>query len=79
MVRQDSTTKERSLPKTKLGPKAVPVKNKSSDRDAISPTAARGIEVKRNISKRSRASSVPQRKIDLDKELLSWKFAEEEK
>ena len=78
VVRQDSTTKERSLPKTKLGPKAVPVKNKSSDRDAISPTAARGIEVKRNISKRSQASSVPQRKIDLDKELLSWKFAEED-
>ena len=81
VVRQDSTTKERSLPKTKLGPKAVPLnnKNKSSDRDVISPTAARGIEVKRNISKRSQASSVPQRKIDLDKELLSWKFAEEEK
>ena len=80
-VRQDSTTKERSLPKTKLGPKTVsaPDKNKSSGKEVISPTAARGIEVKRNISKRSQASSVPQRKIDLDKELQSWIFEEDEK
>ena len=44
----------------------------------ISPLAARGIEIKRNIAKRSQASSVPQKEINIDKELESWKFDEEE-
>ena len=79
VVRQDSTNKVRTLPTTQLGPKSVSSihgKNKSA-KDPISPTAARGVEVKRNESKRKRSSSVPQKELDLDKELMSWKFEEE--
>ena len=78
VVRQDSTTRIRKLPETKLGPKAVgkSPENSISQKKVISPLAARGVEIKRNVSKRSQASSVPQRKIDLDKELQSWKFEE---
>ena len=53
-------------------------KEHDSRKEAISPVAARGIKVQRNVSKRSQASSVPQRKLDLDKELDSWKFEEED-
>ena len=77
VVRQDSTKKSHVLPKTRLGPKTVSKKRSKSGKDVISPLAARGIEIKRNVSKRSQASSVPQKEIDLDKELESWKYEEE--
>ena len=79
VVRQDSATKVRKLPRTQLGPKSVSSihSKKKSAKDPISPTAARGVEVKRNESKRKRSSSVPQKELDLDKELMSWKFKEE--
>jgi hypothetical protein len=79
MVRQDSITKVRNLPATQLGPKSVSSihEKKISVKDPISPTAARGVEVKRNESKRVRSSSVPQKELDIDKELQSWKFEEE--
>ena len=44
----------------------------------VSPLAARGIEIKRNLANRRQASSVPQREVDIDKELESWKKKEEE-
>jgi len=77
-ARQDSAKKSRNLPKTKLGPKAIGGKKSDSQGKVISPLAARGIEIKRNIAKRSQASSVPQKDIDIDKELESWKYSEEE-
>ena len=79
VVRQDSTNKVRTLPSTQLGPKSVSSIHgkKKSAKDPISPTAARGVEVKRNESNRKRSSSVPQKELDLDKELMSWKFKEE--
>ena len=77
-ARQDSAKKSRTLPKTKLGPKAIGKKKTKSQGKVISPLAARGIEIKRNIAKRSQASSVPQKEINVDKELESWKFDEEE-
>tara|TARA_B100000700_G_scaffold272649_1_gene316402 strand:+ start:1519 stop:3204 length:1686 start_codon:yes stop_codon:yes gene_type:complete len=78
VVRQDSAKKTHALPRTKLGPKTVTKKKSGSHKNVISPLAARGVEVKRNVSKRSQASSVPQKEIDIDKELESWKFDEEE-
>jgi hypothetical protein len=79
VVRQDSTNKVRTLPSTQLGPKSVSSIHgkKKSAKDPISPTAARGVEVKRNESNRKRSSSVPQKELDIDKELMSWKFEEE--
>ena len=77
-VRQDSAKRAYSLPKTELGPKqATKVKSKPQA-NPISPLAARGVEIKRNIAKRSQASSLPQKEIDIDKELDSWKYNEEE-
>ena len=77
-ARQDSAKKSRNLPETKLGPKAVGGKKAGSKGKVVSPLAARGVEIKRNIAKRSQASSVPQKELDIDKELESWKFNEEE-
>ena len=77
-ARQDSTKKNRSLPATKLGPKSVHDNAKKEHVKVISPLAARGVEVKRNLANRRQASSVPQREIDLDKELESWKKKEED-
>lgn len=80
VVRQDSTKRISILPDTKPGLKTIDAaaKNKVGRTAVISPVAARGIEVQRNIAERSQASSVPQRKIDLVKELLSWSSKEEE-
>ena len=80
VVRQDSTKRISILPDIKTGPNSInaAAKNKVIRTAVISPVAARGIEVKRNIAERSQASSVPQRKIDLEKELLSWSSKEEE-
>jgi len=78
-ARQDSAKKSRNLPETKLGPKAIGGKKAETQGKVVSPLAARGIEIKRNVAKRSQASSVPQKEIDIDKELESWKFSEEEK
>ncbi len=80
VVRQDSAKRISVLPKSKTGPNSLDAaaKNEVSRKAVISPVAARGVEVQRNISNRSQASSVPQRKIDLEKELLSWKSQEEE-
>ena len=39
----------------------------------LSPVAARGVEVTKNLANRSQASSRPQKKMDLDKRLKSWK------
>ena len=80
VVRQDSTTRISILPDTKPGLKSIDAaaKNRVSRAAVISPVAARGIKVQRNIAERSQASSVPQRKIDLEKELLSWSSKEEE-
>jgi len=80
VVRQDSTKRISILPDTKPGPNSLDAaaKNNVIRTEVISPVAARGVEVKRNIAERSQASSVPQRKIDLTKELLSWSSKEEE-
>lgn len=76
-VRQEVTQRVSKLPDTKLAPKIdAAAKEHDTRKEAISPVAARGIKVQRNVSKRSQASSVPQRKIDLEKELDSWKFKE---
>ena len=79
VVRQDSTKRISILPDTKPGLKSIDAaaKNKVSRTAVISPVAARGIEVQRNIAERSQASSLPQKKIDLEKELLSWSSKEE--
>lgn len=77
-ARQDSTKKNRSLPKTKLGPKSVHANEKKEHSKVVSPLAARGIEIKRNLANRRQAASVPQRDIDVDKELESWKKKEED-
>jgi hypothetical protein len=80
VVRQGSTKRIGILPDTKSELKTIDAaaKNNVSKTTVISPVAARGIEVQRNIAERSQASSVPQRKIDLEKELLSWSSKEEE-
>ena len=80
VIRQEGTQRKSKLPDTKLAPKMIDAAAKEHDsrKEAISPVAARGIKVQRNVSKRSQASSVPQRKLDLDKELDSWKFEEED-
>ena len=77
-VRQDSAKRAYNLPKTELGPKPVTKANSKPHANPISPLAARGVEIKRNIAKRSQASSLPQKEIDIDKELDSWKYNEEE-
>lgn len=77
-IRQDSSQKEHSLPETKLGPKTVERKKSVSAKNVISPLAARGVEIKRNLANRRQASSVPQKEIDVDKELESWKKVEED-
>ena len=77
-ARQDSTKKNRSLPKTKLGPKSVHANEKKEHSKVVSPLAARGVEIKRNLANRRQAASVPQRDIDVDKELESWKKKEED-
>ena len=77
-IRQDSSQKEHSLPETKLGPKTVERKKSVIAKNVISPLAARGVEIKRNLANRRQASSVPQKEIDVDKELESWKKVEED-
>ena len=77
-VRQDSGKKNPKLPATKLGPKPVRRIEKKTHKKVVSPLAARGIEIKRNLANRRQASSVPQKEIDIDKELESWKNTEEE-
>ena len=77
-VRQDSAKRAYSLPKTELGPKQATKFKSKPQANPISPLAARGVEIKRNIAKRSQASSLPQKEIDIDKELDSWKYNEEE-
>ena len=53
--------------------KASMLKGDTSEKQVLSPVAARGIEVKKNVNNRSQASSRPQRKLDLDGRLRSWK------
>ena len=77
-VRQDSAKRAYNLPKTELGPKQATKAKSKPQSNPISPLAARGVEIKRNIAKRSQASSLPQKEIDIDKELNSWKYNEEE-
>ena len=77
-AKQEAAKRMHKLPQTKLGPKSVSKSKSNSRKDAISPLAARGVEIKRNIGKRSQASSLPQREIDIDKELDSWKAEEED-
>jgi hypothetical protein len=78
VVKQEATQRNSQLPQTKLGPKLAAATKTTNSKKVISPVAARGIEVKRNLKNRSQASSLPQRKIDLDKELMSWKNKNEE-
>ena len=77
-VRQDPSKKKHTLPATKLGPKPARRTKAKANAKVVSPLAARGIEIKRNLANRRQASSVPQREIDIDKELESWKKKEEE-
>ena len=77
-VRQDPSKKNHTLPATKLGPKPARRTKAKANAKVVSPLAARGIEIKRNLANRRQASSVPQREIDIDKELESWKKKEEE-
>lgn len=77
-VRQDPSKKNHTLPATKLGPKPARRTKAKTNAKVVSPLAARGIEIKRNLANRRQASSVPQREIDIDKELESWKKKEEE-
>ena len=77
-VRQDPSKKNHTLPATKLGPKPAQRTKAKANAKVVSPLAARGIEIKRNLANRKQASSVPQREIDIDKELESWKKKEEE-
>ena len=77
-VRQDPSQKKHKLPATKLGPKTAHRVKRKPHKKVVSPLAARGIEIKRNLTNKRQASSVPQREIDIDKELESWKMSEEE-
>ncbi|MGB1990599.1 MAG: DUF835 domain-containing protein [Candidatus Poseidoniaceae archaeon] len=77
-VRQNPSKKKHTLPATKLGPKPAQRTKAKPNAKVVSPLAARGIEIKRNLANRRQASSVPQREIDIDKELESWKKKEEE-
>ena len=76
-ARQESAKRTHKLPQTKLGPKSVTKSKSNNQKDVISPLAARGVEIKRNKAKRSQASSLPQKKIDIDKELDSWKMEDD--
>ena len=76
--RQDASKKNHTLPPTKLGPKPAQRTKAKANAKVVSPLAARGIEIKRNLANRRQASSVAQREIDVDKELESWKKKEEE-
>ena len=74
VVKQKSSTKDLDLPKPKPSSKTINlVKGETSEKQVLSPVAARGIEVKKNVNNRSQASSRPQRKLDLDGRLRSWK------
>ena len=77
-ARQAPSQKNHTLPATKLGPKPARRTKAKTNAKVVSPLAARGIEIKRNLANRRQASSVPQREIDIDKELESWKKKEEE-
>ena len=77
-VRQDPSQKKHKLPATKLGPKTAHRVKRKPHKKVVSPLAARGVEIKRNLTNKRQASSVPQREIDIDKELESWKMSEEE-
>ena len=74
VVKQKSSTKDLDLPKPEPSSKTINlVKDETSEKQVLSPVAARGIEVKKNVNNRSQASSRPQRKLDLDGRLRSWK------
>jgi len=77
-VRQEHTKKNHNLPATKLGPKPAQRTKAKANAKVVSPLAARGIQIERNLANRRQASSVPQREIDIDKELESWKQKEED-
>ena len=80
VVRLNSAKQIGTIPGSERGAQSIDAaaKNEVTRTAAISPVAARGIEVQRNVAKRSQASSVPQRKLDLEKELLSWSSKEED-
>jgi hypothetical protein len=80
VVRLNSTKQIGIIPETERRAKSLDAaaKNNITRKSAISPVAARGIQIQRNVAKRSQASSVPQRKLDLEKELLSWSSKEDE-
>ena len=77
-MRQDSAKRAYNFPKTQLGPKQITAAKQKSTAKPISPLAARGVEIKRDITKRRQSSRVPQKEINIDKELNSWKFDLEE-
>lgn len=73
VIKQKSSTKDLDLPNIEPKSKTIDLaKREITGQNVLSPVAARGIEVKKNLSNRSQASSRPQRKIDLDKRLKSW-------
>lgn len=73
VVKQKSSTRDLDLPTLNSDSKTINLTKKDvSGQNVLSPVAARGIEVKKNLTNRSQASSRPQRKIDLDKRLKSW-------
>ena len=74
VVKQKSSTKDLDLPKPEPSSKTINLaKDETSEKQVLSPVAARGIEIKKNVTNRSQASSRPQRKLDLDGRLRSWK------
>ncbi len=72
VVKQKSATKDLDLPTAKSSQKTIKLANDSNTTSALSPVAARGIEIKKNLTNRSQASSRPQRKLNLDKKLKGW-------
>jgi hypothetical protein len=77
-IRQPAFNRSPSLPETSDAPKPLEAAATRKEGKAIaSPLDARGIEIELNTSNRSQSSSIPQRKIDIDAELRTWRKPEE--
>ena len=72
VVKQKSANKDLDLPVAKSSQKTIKLASENNTSPAMSPVAARGIEIKKNLTNRAQASSRPQRKLNLDKKLKGW-------
>ena len=74
-IRQPVFSRNPSLPETSDAPKPLEAAATRKEGQATSTHNTRGLKIESN---RSQSSSIPQRKIDIDAELRTWRMPEEE-